>query len=94
MRLRRPSPPVEKDETSVLGHRGDVGLVFGYLHVVSVDFSDLQQCLQFFLKIANLTVSGTTFMTLYWKTRNLLGLAIVHGLPDLGVQESWKDPRP
>lgn len=58
------------------------GLVFGYVHVVSVDFSDLQQTLQFFLKILNLMISGGTFMILYWKTRNLLGLAIVHGLND------------
>ena len=58
------------------------GLVFGYVHVVSVDFSDLHQTLQFVLKIANLAISGATFMILYWKTRNLLGLAIVHGLND------------
>lgn len=58
------------------------GLLFGYVHVVSVDFSDLQQTLQFFLKIINLIVSGSTFMILYWKTRNLLGLAIIHGLND------------
>ena len=58
------------------------GLVFGYVHVVSADFTDLQQVLQFFLKIINLAVSGATFMILYWKTRNLLGLAIVHGLND------------
>ena len=58
------------------------GLVFGYVHVVSTDFTDLQQVLQFLLKIINLAVSGATFMILYWKTRNLLGLAIVHGLND------------
>ena len=58
------------------------GLVFGYVHVVSVDFTDLQQTLQFILKIVNLLISGATFMILYWKTRNLLGLAIIHGLND------------
>ena len=58
------------------------GLAFGYVHVVSADFSDPQQVLQFVLKIVNLAVSGATFMILYWKTRNLLGLAIVHGLND------------
>lgn len=58
------------------------GLLFGYVHVVSVDFSNLQQTLQFFLKILNLMLSGSAFMILYWKTRNLLGLAIVHGLND------------
>ena len=58
------------------------GLVFGYVHVVSVDWSDLQQILQFVLKITNLLLSGAAFMILYWKTRNLLGLAIVHGLND------------
>ncbi len=58
------------------------GLLFGYVHVVSVDFSDLQQTLQFFLKILNLLIAGATFMILYWKTRNLLGLAIIHGLND------------
>ncbi|WP_026496149.1 CPBP family intramembrane glutamic endopeptidase [Butyrivibrio sp. WCD3002] len=58
------------------------GLLFGYVHVVSFDFTDLQQTLQFFLKIANLLITGATYMILYWKTRNLLGLAIVHGLND------------
>ena len=58
------------------------GLLFGYVHVVSVDFTDLQMTLQFILKIVNLLVSGATFMLLYWKTRNLLGLAVVHGLND------------
>jgi len=58
------------------------GLLFGYVHVVSADFSDLQQTLQFFLKMTNLALSGAAFMILYWKTRNLLGLAIVYGLND------------
>lgn len=58
------------------------GAVFGYVHVVSADFSDLQQTLQFFLKIINTAVFGAAMMLLYWKTRNLLGLAIVHGLND------------
>ncbi len=59
------------------------GLVFGWVHVVSADFSDLQQTLQFILKIATLAISGASYMILYWKTRNLLGLAIVHCLNDL-----------
>ncbi|MCR5100097.1 MAG: CPBP family intramembrane metalloprotease [Butyrivibrio sp.] len=58
------------------------GLLFGYLHVVWVDFSNVQQTLQFVLKITNLLISGGTYMILYWKTRNLFGLAIVHGLND------------
>lgn len=58
------------------------GLLFGYVHVVSVDFSNLQETLQFVLKIVNLLISGSMYMILYWKTRNLLGLAIVHGLYD------------
>ena len=59
------------------------GLVFGWVHVVRVDFSDLQQVLQFVLKIATTGIGGITYMILYWKTRNLLGLAIVHCLNDL-----------
>ena len=58
------------------------GIAFGYVHVVNVNFSETQQVLQFFLKIINLAVSGAAFMILYWKTRNLLGLAIVHALND------------
>ncbi|MBQ6334675.1 MAG: CPBP family intramembrane metalloprotease [Erysipelotrichaceae bacterium] len=58
------------------------GLVFGYVHVVSADFSDLQQTLQFFLKIANTALYGAAFMILYWKTRNLFALGFVHGLND------------
>ena len=57
-------------------------LVFGYVHVVSVDFSDLQQVLQFFLKIATTGVTGAAYLIVYWKTRNLLGIAIVHFLND------------
>lgn len=30
------------------------GVLFGYVHVVSADFSDLQETLQFFLKMTNL----------------------------------------
>lgn len=59
------------------------GLLFGYVHVVFVDFSSFQQTLQFILKIANLAFAGAAFMILYWKTRNLLGIAIIHGLNDL-----------
>lgn len=58
------------------------GILFGYVHVPVFDFSDLQQTLQFVLKIADTAVLGGTFLLLYWKTRNLLGLAIVHGLND------------
>ena len=50
--------------------------------MVSVDFTQLQETLQFILKITNLLIAGSTFMILYWKTRNLLGLAIIHGLND------------
>ncbi len=41
------------------------GAVFGYVHVVSADFSDLQQTLQFFLKIINTAVFGAALMLLY-----------------------------
>ena len=58
------------------------GLLFGYIHVVFTDFTDLQQVLQFFLKIGQLVLFGSACMLLYWKTRNLLGLAIIHGLND------------
>ncbi len=57
-------------------------LLFGYVHVVRVDFSDLQQVIQFTLKILTTAMTGITYMILYWKTRNLLGLAIVHCLND------------
>ncbi len=58
-------------------------LLFGWVHVVRTDFTDLQRVLQFILKIATTGASGATYMILYWKTRNLLGLAIVHCLNDL-----------
>ena len=57
-------------------------VIFGYVHVVSVDFSDLQQVLQFFLKIATTGVTGAAYLIIYWKTRNLLAIAIVHFLND------------
>ena len=71
-------------------------VIFGYVHVVSVDFSDLQQVLQFFLKIATAGVTGMCSMIVYWKTRNLLAIAIVHFLNDwipgfLSEIFVWKD---
>ncbi|MBQ2659109.1 MAG: CPBP family intramembrane metalloprotease [Erysipelotrichaceae bacterium] len=71
-------------------------IIFGYVHVVSVDFSDLQQVLQFFLKIAAAGVTGMCYLIVYWKTRNLLGIAIVHCLNDwipgfLSEIFVWKD---
>ena len=57
-------------------------LLFSYVHVVRVDFSDLQQVIQFTLKILTVAMTGITYMILYCKTRNLLGLAIVHCLND------------
>lgn len=58
------------------------GLIFGYVHVSGADFSDPQQVLQFALKIANLALTSATFMFVYWKTRNLFGMALEHGLND------------
>ena len=58
------------------------GLIFGWVHVVSVDFSEFQQLLQFILKIANLALTSASFMFVYWKTRNLFGMALIHGLND------------
>ena len=57
-------------------------VVFGYVHVVNVDFSDLQQVLQFFLKIATTGLTGAIYLIVYWKTRNLLAIGIVHFLND------------
>ncbi len=71
-------------------------LVFGYVHVVSVNFSDLQQVLQFFLKIATTGVTGAAYLIVYWKTRNLLAISFVHFLNDwipgfLSEIFVWKD---
>lgn len=58
------------------------GIIFGWVHVVWVNFANLQEVMQFVLKIANLTLHSATYMFLYWKTRSIAGLAIVHCLND------------
>ena len=57
-------------------------LLFGYMHVMDVDWSNFQQVLQFFLKIAATGVSGATYMLAYYVTRDLLGVGIIHFLND------------
>ena len=71
-------------------------LAFGYVHVADVDWSDLHQLLQFALKIATTGMYGATLMIVYWKTRDLLGIAIIHFLGDflpsaLEYVFLWKD---
>ena len=58
------------------------GLIFGWVHVITVDFSDFQQLMQFILKITNLALASASYMFVYWKTRNLFGMALIHGFND------------
>lgn len=57
--------------------------VFGYVHVSGTELGDLQLLLQFILKIVTVGINGIIYLIVYWKTRDLLGIAIVHGLYDL-----------
>ena len=57
-------------------------LVFGAVHVIDADFSDPAVILPVVLKTVSAGLGGLCYLFLYWKTRNLWGIAIAHGLYD------------
>ncbi|MBR0365599.1 MAG: CPBP family intramembrane metalloprotease [Clostridia bacterium] len=59
------------------------GFVFGAVHVISGSiFSSLVSLGMAALKILSSGLTGACWLILYWKTRNLWGIALVHGLCD------------
>lgn len=56
--------------------------VFGILHVLGSDVHNFLTFLQAFLKTISCAMSGFLFLTIYWKTHNIVACAIVHALCD------------
>lgn len=57
--------------------------IFGFVHVMFEDFTDPSILPSIILKTVSTGMMGLAFAFLYWKTRNILALAIVHALYDL-----------
>lgn len=59
------------------------GLVFGVSHVILGGFDGWLSVVLGILKICTTAIFGASMMILYWKTRNVLTIGILHGLYDL-----------
>jgi len=59
------------------------GLVFGVSHVILGGFDGWLSVVLGILKICTTATFGASMMMLYWKTRNVLAIGILHGLYDL-----------
>ena len=57
--------------------------VFGVVHVISPTMFSQEAIAGTILKTVSTALAGFCFMILYWKTRNIWGVAIVHGMDDL-----------
>ena len=57
-------------------------LVFGAVHVIGADLADPTARTLSILKTLSAGIGGLCYLFLYWKTRNLWGIAIMHGLFD------------
>jgi hypothetical protein len=58
------------------------GLVFGGIHLLGTNISDPMSVLQGIMKTLSSGAGGLCWLFMYWKTRNLWGLAINHALFD------------
>lgn len=58
-------------------------VIFGAVHIVGADISQPIYFAQAVLKTASTGAMGLCLLFLYWKTRNLWAIALVHGLYDL-----------
>ncbi len=58
-------------------------LIFGYVHVMFEDFTNTAILPSIILKTISTGMMGLALTFLYWKTRNILALAIVHAVYDL-----------
>ena len=57
-------------------------LLFGYVHVMTDTVTNLLTLAQVVLKTVSTGMFGMCLLFLYWKTRNIWGCAIVHGVYD------------
>ena len=56
--------------------------IFGYVHVMFEDISNPAVFLAMVFKTLSTGMQGACLTILYWKTRNIIGLAIIHALYD------------
>ena len=56
--------------------------VFGSVHVLGADFSTVSAFVSALLKIIQTGLFGFCLLILYWKTRNIWGIALAHALFD------------
>ena len=56
--------------------------VFGIVHVLGSDVHSLLTFLQAFLKTISCALAGILFLSVYWKTHNIIVCAIIHALSD------------
>lgn len=57
-------------------------LIFGSIHIIGSTISTPLQLLTAVMKTLSSGLSGIFYLFMYWKTRNLWGVAIMHGLYD------------
>lgn len=63
-------------------------LVFGAAHIIGADLSDPMSMMTAILKTVSAGVFGLSLLFMYWKTRNLWGIALAHGLFDfMGIAQ-------
>lgn len=63
-------------------------LTFGVVHVMGAPLTSVIEWAQFFLKTISAAIMGFAFLVLYWKTRNIWAVALVHALYDILTQLS------
>ena len=56
--------------------------IFGYVHVIQEDITNPELLLPIALKTLSTGLMGVALTFLYWKTRNIIGVAIVHAVYD------------
>ena len=59
--------------------------IFGVVHVWGSDIYNLVTFAQAFLKTISGAIAGFLFLTVYWKTRNIVACAIIHGICDFSI---------
>ena len=61
-------------------------IIFGAVHIIGSDFSTMSAVGFGLLKTVSSGISGLAYLFLYWKTRNLWGVALAHALFDYLIE--------
>lgn len=61
-------------------------VIFGAVHLIGSDFSTMSAVGFGLLKTLSSGIGGMAYLFMYWKTRNLWAIALVHGLFDFLIQ--------